>query len=126
MALLRECPFLCCLHSSMQEESHHLPHPRCPNCRADYPQDVDFMLLFCVVCAQLTEPVVNFVTRNPNLDGRGITREHRPPMITSVDTNWRPTVCCERRMHRACSGGLTDWATCPMCMDEFCSECHRT
>ena len=111
--------------NSVPEPSHHLPHPRCPNCRADYPRDVAFELLFRVVCTQLTQPLEAFVTRNPNLDGTGITLESRPLLLNSLDTNWCATVCCERRVHRACLGGLTDWAICPMCIDDFCSECHR-
>ena len=51
---------------------------------------------------------------------------HRPPTVSSVDTSWCATICCERRVHNACLSGLTGWGACPMCMDDFCSECHRS
>ena len=51
--------------NAVPQESYHLPHPRCPSCRADYPRDFDFESLFCRVCTQTTEVLPEFSVRTP-------------------------------------------------------------
>jgi hypothetical protein len=109
--------------NSIPQESYSFPHPRCPSCRADYPRDFDFTLLFCRVCTQPTEPLPDFTTRSAT--DCGVVSTHRMPAIRDVNDDWRATACCGGRVHNACISSLTPWGSCPLCIDDHCSECHR-
>ena len=103
--------------------SYNFPNPRCPNCRVDYPRDENFTLLFCRVCTQPTEALPDFTTRSTDDVGR-VSCTHRQPAFRDIDDIWDSLTCCGGRVHRACLPMLTERGRCPVCTDDFCSECH--
>ena len=119
-------PLFCLDHTRVArntaEVSYHFPHPRCPNCRVDYP--LDSQLLYCVVCEQSTEVISSFTfTSTLHQEHVQVVRTQRPPQVTSYDTSWQPVTCCSRRVHIACLPRLQH-GRCPLCISPSCLLCH--
>ena len=108
--------------NSVPTECFHLPNPRCPVCRADYPRTFEFALYFCRVCTQTTEVLPDFETRE--LTDRAPRITHRAPSVREVDDQYIAVTCCGGRVHLACLGSLSERGACPLCVEDHCAECH--
>src|SRR6185312_8986929 len=101
--------------------SYNFPFPRCPICRADYPE-CD-RLLFCRQCQQPTEQLPRFQFQTIEADGTTVTT-FRAPLVTSFDPAWRSPDCCGRRVHAACEP--LPHGRCRFCSCDFCLFWHRS
>ena len=108
--------------NSVPTECFHLPNPRCPVCRADYPRTFEFALYFCRVCTQTTEVLPDFETRE--LTDRAPRITHRAHSVKEVDDQYIAAICCGGRVHLACLGSLSERQACPLCVEDHCAECH--